>query len=163
MKPQAALQVQIIPEAARTIIKLSGVLNAAADLAPIQELRGELDFYLRGFRRISSDSIQAWIDLTRALGSASPGVRIRLHECPIQLVQQANAISNLLDQAQVVSFFAPYRCEACKEDVELLLYVERDLREPGGEIRRRPPAYRCEACDGPLSFDDIPERYFMFL
>ena len=69
------------------------MLSAEVDLSPLKQLRGEIDFNLREFRRISSDSIQAWLDLIRSLRGAS---KIRLLECPSQFVQQANAISNLL-------------------------------------------------------------------
>lgn len=142
------------------LISLSGVLNATVDLSPLKQLRGELDFKLRDFRRISSDSIQSWLDFVRSLTGAS---RIRLHECPIAFVQQANAISNLLDNTEVVSFFAPYLCSHCRRDKEILLDVARDLTDAAGQLVRRPPPRRCEQCDAELTFDDIPERYFMFL
>lgn len=142
------------------LISLSGVLNATVDLTPLKQLRGELDFKLRDFRRISSDSIQSWLDFVRSLTGAS---RIRLHECPIAFVQQANAISNLLDNTQVVSFFAPYVCRGCHREQEILLDVARDLTDASGQLVRRPPPRRCEGCGQELAFDDIPERYFMFL
>lgn len=142
------------------LISLSGVLNATVDLTPLKQLRGELDFKLRDFRRISSDSIQSWLDFVRSLTGAS---RIRLHECPIAFVQQANAISNLLDNTQVVSFFAPYVCRGCHRDKEILLDVARDLTDAAGQLVRRPPPRRCDDCGQELAFDDIPERYFMFL
>lgn len=153
----------ITREGERQIISLSGVLRADADLLPLRQLRGELDFRMKDFRRISSDSIQTWLDLIRSLTGAS---RIRLLECPIAFVQQANAISNLLDNTQVVSFYAPYMCPRCGLDEERLIDVERDLGQasgmtPGAPIR--PPGFPCTSCGAPLSFDDIPERYFAFL
>jgi hypothetical protein len=150
----------IVREGNRLHIHLSGVLNAEVDLTAFKQLTGELDFYLRDFRRISSDSIQTWLDLMRSLTGVA---RIRLHECPIAFIQQANAISNLLDNTQVVSFFAPYVCGRCGLDAEQMLVVDRDMRDTGGQLLRRPPSFKCVQCNGELSFDDIPERYFMFL
>jgi hypothetical protein len=150
----------IVREGQRLQIHLSGVLNAEVDLTALKQLRGELDFYLRDFRRISSDSIQTWLDLMRALTGVA---KIRLHECPIAFVQQANAISNLLDNTDVVSFFAPYLCPRCGLDEEQMICVDRDLRDPSGQILRRPPTVKCVSCSGEMTFDDIPERYFMFL
>ena len=49
---------KMIREGQRQIVKLSGVLSAEVDLSPLKQLRGEIDFNLREFRRISSDSIQ---------------------------------------------------------------------------------------------------------
>ncbi len=150
----------IVREGQRLHIHLSGVLNAEVDLTALKQLHGELDFYLRDFRRISSDSIQTWLDLMRALTGVA---RIRLHECPIAFVQQANAISNLLDNTEVVSFFAPYLCSRCGLDEEQMVVVDRDLRDASGQLLRRPPAVKCLSCTSDMSFDDIPERYFMFL
>ena len=150
----------IVREGQRLHIHLSGVLNAEVDLTALKQLRGELDFYLRDFRRISSDSIQTWLDLMRALTGVA---KIRLHECPIAFVQQANAISNLLDNTEVVSFFAPYLCTRCGLDEEQMICVDRDLRDSSGQIVRRPPTVKCVSCAGDMAFDDIPERYFMFL
>lgn len=144
----------------KTIIYLSGLLNAEVDLAPLKQLRGEVHFHMREFRRISSDSIQTWIDLIRSLTGAS---KIRLYECPIQFIQQANAISNLLDHTEVVSFFAPYLCPRCGLDEERLIDVRRDLYDAAGVLHRRAPAFQCAGCGGALMFDDIPERFFMFL
>ena len=150
----------IVREGQRLHIHLSGVLNAEVDLTALKQLSGELDFYLRDFRRISSDSIQTWLDLMRALTGVS---KIRLHECPIAFVQQANAISNLLDNTEVVSFFAPYLCARCGLDQEKMICVDRDLRDPSGQLLRRPPTVKCVTCAHDMTFDDIPERYFMFL
>lgn len=150
----------IIRDEQRQVIYLSGVLNAEVDLTPLKQLRGELDFHMRDFRRISSDSIQSWLDLMRSLTGAS---KIRLHECPIQFVQQANAISNLLDNTEVVSFYAPYLCSRCGLDEERLVDVQKDLHDAQGTLQRRPPPFRCVRCGAEMAFDDIPERYFMFL
>ena len=150
----------IVREGQRLHIHLSGVLNAEVDLTALKQLRGELDFYLRDFRRISSDSIQTWLDLMRALTGVA---KIRLHECPIAFVQQANAISNLLDNTEVVSFFAPYLCPRCGLDEEQMICVARDLRDSSGQVLRRPPPVKCVSCASDMVFDDIPERYFMFL
>jgi hypothetical protein len=144
----------------RQAIHLAGVLTAEVDLTPLSQLRGELDFYLQNFRRISSDSIQTWIEFIRTLTGAS---KIRLHDCPIQFIQQANAISNLLDHTEVVSFFAPYLCPKCGLDEERLIDVQADLHDASGLLHRRPPAVKCIRCAVDLTFDDIPERYFMFL
>lgn len=151
---------KIIREGQRQIVKLSGVLSADVDLSPLKHLRGEIDFHLKEFRRISSDSIQAWLDLVRALRGVA---KIRLFECPIQFVQQASAISNLLDDTEVVSFYAPYVCSRCGLDEEQLIDVRRDLYSLAGTIERRPPSFGCVRCGVAMTFDDIPERYFMFL
>ena len=78
-------------------------------------------------------------------------------------VQQASAISNLLDSTEVVSFFAPYVCPRCGLDEEQLIDVRRDLYSLQGTLERKPPSFGCVRCGTAMMFDDIPERYFMFL
>jgi len=151
---------RIVREGEKQIVKLSGVLSAEVDLSPLKKLKGEIDFNLREFRRISSDSIQTWLDLIRSLRGAS---KIRLFECPIQFVQQANAISNLLDNTEIVTFFAPYICSRCGLDEEQLIDVRRDMTNLHGTLERKPPVFSCIRCGTAMVFDDIPERYFMFL
>lgn len=145
-------------EQGRQMVALTGVLRGDSDLEPLRaSLRGHVHFRLREFRRISSDSVQRWIDFVRGLASVE---RVSLHECPISFVHQANLITNLLDRQEVVSFFAPYACEACGLDEEKLLDVQRDL--DGGK-QRTPPDFTCSGCGRPLVFDDLVEQYFAFL
>jgi predicted RNA-binding Zn-ribbon protein involved in translation (DUF1610 family) len=132
------------------------VLRADSDLEPLRQLKGEVVFRLREFRRIGSDSVQRWIDLVRQM----QGAHITLEECPIAFVHQANLITNLLDRQTVRSLYAPYACDACGLDEEKLIDVARDL---GGGKLRRAPEQKCSACGRPLTFDELPERYFSFL
>jgi CheY-like chemotaxis protein len=140
----------------RTVVELYGVLRADSDVTPLARLEGDVWLKLREFRRISSDSVQKWIDLVRAM----PAGRLHLMECPIPFIHQANLITNLLERQDVESFFAPYSCAACGLDEERLVDVKRDL--DGGK-RRTPPAQKCSSCGGPLAFDELVEQYFAFL
>ena len=143
------------------VIELHGVLRADSDLSALEQLKGELWLRLREFRRISSDSVQKWIDFTRALSAGDkPGER-RLHllECPIPFVHQANLITNLLEHQDVVSFYAPYSCAGCSLDEERLVDVKRDL---AGGKQRTPPVQSCSSCGKPMAFDELPE-FFAFL
>jgi hypothetical protein len=131
------------------------VLRGDSDLLPLKLLRGEVYFRLREFRRISSDSVQRWIEFIRGLDMVQ---KINLLECPISFVHQANLITNLLERQEVVSFFAPYACDNCGLEEEKLIEVARDLA--GG---KSPPDFTCSGCGGELFFDDLVEQYFAFL
>jgi CheY-like chemotaxis protein len=148
---------QVALEEGRQVVSLFGVLRIDSDLEPLRTLHGEITFRLREFRRISSDSVQRWIDFIRSLRNAS---RISLVEVPISFIHQANLITNLLERQEVVSFFAPYACDACGLEEERLVDVARDL--DAGK-RRTPPPFTCSGCKAPLSFDDLVEQYFAFL
>jgi CheY-like chemotaxis protein len=142
------------------VISFSGVLRADSDLSALASLTGEVTFRLREFRRISSDSVQRWIDFVRSLAGTK---RIRLVECPISFIHQANLIPNLLDRQEVGSFFAPYACHSCGLEEERLIEVARHLAAGAQETRRTPPYFACSACGAPLVFDDLVDQYFSFL
>jgi CheY-like chemotaxis protein len=142
-------------EQGRQVVSLFGVLRGDSDLLPLKLLRGEVYFRLREFRRISSDSVQRWIEFIRGLDMVR---KIYLLECPISFVHQANLITNLLERQEVVSFFAPYACDNCGLEEEKLIEVARDLA--GG---KSPPDFTCSGCGGELFFDDLVEQYFAFL
>jgi CheY-like chemotaxis protein len=148
---------QVNEEDGRQVVSLYGVLRADSELDALESLKGEVWFRLREFRRISSDSVQRWIELIRSLEGVS---KIHLLECPISFVHQANLITNLLERQEVESFYAPYACDACGLDEEKLLDVKQHLE--GGK-RRQPPEFPCSGCGAPLVFDDLVEQYFAFL
>ncbi len=148
---------QVGDEEGRQVVSLFGVLRADSDLEPLRALGGEAYFRLREFRRISSDSVQRWIEFVRSLSSVQ---KIFLLECPISFVHQANLITNLLERQEVVSFYAPYACDECGLEEEKLIEVRSHLE--GGK-RREPPEFPCSGCNAPLVFDDLVEQYFAFL
>jgi CheY-like chemotaxis protein len=150
-------QWQVADHDGKKIVTFSGVLRGDSDLDPLRMLYGEVTFRMREFRRISSDSVQRWIDFVRGLKNVS---RIHLVECPISFVHQANLITNLLERQDVRSFYAPYSCPRCGLDEEKLVDVAKDLE---GGTRRTPPPFPCSACGSPLAFDDLVEQYFAFL
>ena len=148
---------QVTDEGGKQVVSLFGVLRADSDIEPLKQLRGEVWFRLREFRRISSDSVQRWIELIRSLGAVS---HIHLVECPISFVHQANLITNLLERQEVESFYAPYACDACGLDEERLIEV---AAQKDAIRRAEPPDFACSACGAPLVFDDLVEQYFAFL
>ena len=148
---------QVGNEDGRQVVSLFGVLRGDSDLEALRSLNGTVYFRMREFRRISSDSVQRWIEFVRSLKSVQ---RIHLLEVPISFAHQANLITNLLERQEVVSFYAPYACDACGLDEEKLIDVWRDLE--GGK-KRSPPAFTCSGCGAPLAFDDLVDQYFSFL
>ncbi|MDB4967733.1 MAG: hypothetical protein JWN44_3422 [Myxococcales bacterium] len=146
-----------VEEPGRTVIELYGVLRADSDLTALQRLSGAVWLRMREFRRISSDSVQKWIDFVRSLPSEQ---KLHLIEVPIPFIHQANLITNLLERQEVESFYAPYSCAACGIDEERLVDVKKDL--DGGK-KRQPPPMKCSSCGGALAFDELTEQYFAFL
>jgi CheY-like chemotaxis protein len=146
-----------VEEDGRRVVELFGVLRADSDLSLlVRPGQRDLWFRLREFRRISSDSVQKWIDFVRGLPAPD---RVHLVECPVAFIHQANLITNLLERQEVVSFYAPYSCAACGLDEDRLIDVHRDLAD--GQ-RRTPPEMLCSGCGKAMAFDELPE-FFAFL
>jgi hypothetical protein len=145
-------------EGERIRVELKGEIDENAEFSELgRALRGarvELD--LEGITRINSCGVREWVNFVRDLEVK----RLTFDRCSPSVVGQINAIYNFRGDAEVRSFFAPYVCEACHAD-------EYKLLEPAVHFpdRLRPsvPAFRCARCDGPLVFDELPERYFAFL
>jgi CheY-like chemotaxis protein len=150
---------RIAEEDGRKVVELYGVLRADSDLTALEQQRGEQWLRMREFRRISSDSVQKWIDFVRARTTEDRQARLHLLECPVPFIHQANLITNLLERQEVVSFYAPYSCAACGLDEERLIDVHRDLDDGKHRV---PPEMRCSGCGGLMAFDELPE-FFAFL
>lgn len=139
-----------------TRIALSGEITEEARFDELGPIEGAVVLDLAGIRRINSCGVREWIRFVRQV---PPGTRVAYERCSPAIVTQANMIANFLGDGRVRSFVAPYYCETCDRAVEVLLDVERDFPE------RRPaaPERRCEACHGPLAFDDVEESYLAFV
>lgn len=146
----------VVEHAGAKEVSLAGAITSDTDLGTLAQLMGDgaVDLRLRDLRRFGTDGAHKWMQLVRELG---PSVRVRLHECPVGFVQQANQVPNMLDGVEVVSIQAPYACPSCAIEDERVVEVSR----LGAD--RAPPAFTCRSCKGPLRFDDLPEHYFAFL
>jgi transcription initiation factor IIE alpha subunit len=69
-------------------------------------------------------------------------------------------IYNFRGRASVVTFFAPYMCEPCATEVDVLLDTRMHFRDNTALLA---PEIKCPQCGKMLVFDDIPERYFSFI
>jgi hypothetical protein len=101
--------------------------------------------------------VREWVNFVRDLPQVS---ELTFSHCSPAIVTQLNMIYNFRGPARVRSFLAPYVCERCNREEERLLDVRQHF--PSWDLTRL-PEFRCEKCQTPLEFDDIPERYLAFL
>jgi anti-anti-sigma regulatory factor len=113
---------------------------------------------LAGITFINSLGLRNWIRLQNAAQRA--GVAVELHRVAEPLIQQMNMITTARGHARVVSFFAPYACDACGREASLLIDA---VTHAQGLARLEPPAIVCAECGAMMVFNDFPERYFSFL
>jgi len=140
-------------------IALSGVIDEASYLAElIPPHPGTLRLDLAGVSFINSLGVREWIRFLAT--AASGGVRVELARVSEPLIQQLNMIVAARGQAEVLSFYAPYACDACGREDSLLIELEPNrVQLTAGEA---PPA-TCPECGSQMAFNDFPQRYFLFL
>ncbi len=140
------------------VVHFSGEVDENAGLERLRpHLEGRVVFDLEAVRRMNSAGVREWVNFVRNLPQVSELV---FERCSPTIVSQLNMIYNFRGPARVRSFYAPYICEHCDVDVDVLLDV--DTHFPDRDPAKVPP-FQCPKCGRPLTFDDIPERYFAFV
>lgn len=137
-----------------TEVSFAGEIDEHADFGPLRErLHGAVAFRLGEVRRINSCGVREWVNFVRDL----PGVSSLVFAgCSTAFVTQLNMIYNFRGRARIHSFYAPYVCDGCGHDDDILVEVDA-----GGQATL--PTPRCPRCGEPMQFDDLPERYLSFL
>ncbi len=139
-------------------ITLDGQLDERCDLSPIAEqidgnvqLRPVISF-------INSIGVREWIRLLHALRER--GCAIRLDDCSEALVHQMNMIIEAQAGSTIGSFYAPYACDACGHEASMKL----DMDEHSAALKEQnPPNLACPECGGEMEFNEIVDRYLLFL
>jgi anti-anti-sigma regulatory factor len=141
-------------------IVLAGSIDETAKLADLvhQAKGGRLVLDLAAVTFINSLGVRDLIRLQAAAQKANLAVELRRVSEPI--VHQLNMIIATRGSSTVVSFFAPYACDACGREESLLI----DAVAHGKQLAKlEPPPMKCPECGAQMAFNDFPERYFSFL
>ncbi len=139
----------------RTTVVFEGEILEQVDFHELEgKLVGDLEFDMRGIRRVNSTGAHRWVEFVRSLPSAA---RLAFVHCSPAIVLQVNLIHGFVGRGAIRSFYAPYSCERCDRN-HLELLRSRDVRKSGWLA----PDIDCTACKVPMAFDDDPVRYFAF-
>lgn len=154
---QGALRFAMTPGPGRMIVDMFGEIDENADFSGLKrELQGEVELRLAGISRINSCGVREWVNFVSDLPSVS---HLWFTFCSSAIVTQLNAIYNFRGPGRVRSLMAPYVCEAC--GIEEYQLIEIHERFPSASMIV--PQFSCGRCQGPMEFDDLPERYLSFL
>ena len=138
-----------------TTVEFVGEIDENADFVDLRRrLRGAVAFQLGEVRRINSCGVREWVNFVRDLPHVT---ELSFSHCSPAIVTQLNMIYNFRGRAKIRSFYAPYVCDACGREEEQLIDVST---QAGGPAL---PSFACPACQAPMEFDDLPERYLSFL
>jgi hypothetical protein len=122
-----------------------------------RHITDRVDFDAAGVRYINSQGSRLWSAFLRGLDE---GVEYTFSRCSVAFTTQASMVPGFLGRGKVISFLAPYRCEACDRDEARLIQVAALASEGDHKVV---PRFRCAQCTGQLVLDELPERYFAFL
>jgi hypothetical protein len=110
-------------------------------------------FELSGIRSINSCGIRNWVILMREFSDRTD---LRLEKCAVCLVDQFNLVPQTLGSATVSSFYAPYYCSTCDEEIVVLLDTESNWETLGQGIAPEVTHH----CGTHLEFDALEDSYF---
>lgn len=139
---------------------LEGVIDESSNLLDVlgRAKNNKLVLDLGGIRFINSIGVREWIRMQQA--AAKIGVAIELRRVCEPLVHQLNIVPAARGVSIVTSFSAPYECESCDEEHDVVL----DVRLHGAALAKmEAPQMPCPDCRRPLVFATEPDLYFTFL
>ncbi|MFT5431270.1 MAG: hypothetical protein ACI9OJ_001949 [Myxococcota bacterium] len=148
-----SLTIEVLDDGRRVIV--SGSIDEFCDLEALAQVlasgESSIEVDLGQVHRINSVGVSKWI---RAVRSASPNRSVRWVNVSAVMASQLTMIANFGASATVESFFAPYYCEACDAEHDVLLRTE-SLTSDG-----KAPPQACSTCQSHMVFDDVAEGYF---
>jgi anti-anti-sigma regulatory factor len=141
-----------------TLITVQGEVDEMSSLQGLFEAStGRIVVDVSGITRINSCGIREWVN---AIEKLRQGVELEFIRASRVMVKQFNQVAGFRGKGKVISFFAPYYCEGCDLEENILLSVPHHKEEL---LRSHGPEFRCENCGDKLLFDDVEERYFSFV
>jgi len=147
-------------EGDNSLIKLVGAVDQNADYSGIQ-VNGfkTLKFDFDGVALINSAGIQKWINFLKTVPDPT---FVYFERAPVKIVHQLNLFPGFTAGKKVhfMNFYAPYYCEHEDKSYDILTQV-KDAFQPPDEPHA--PHVLCPSCKGPLEFDAIEKKYFLFL
>ncbi|MBM3381279.1 MAG: hypothetical protein FJY29_02445 [Betaproteobacteria bacterium] len=109
---------------------------------------------LSGLRSINSLGIREWSQFMYQLTQKA---QVTLEECSVVFIDQVNIVPQILAQAKVISFFAPYFCPQCNLELSCKLSVAHHKK---ALLKKRAPQI-IHSCGAELQFDALEESYFL--
>ncbi|MBF0431523.1 MAG: hypothetical protein HQK83_09605 [Fibrobacteria bacterium] len=139
-------------------LNLSGVIDEDSDLSDLlfPDHKGKLIINLKEVKRINSCGVREWVNAMETISE----MEIELINCSTAIVNQINMVSNFSGNGKVTSFMAPYYCESCDAEFEIALEVDKNFPDRDYPVA---PSYNCPKCKNTLEFDDIEDKYFLFI
>ena len=133
---------------------LSGAINERFDYHRIPLLLSpRVCFLLSQIRTLNSSGVRAWAYFMRQFESVPD---LSFYECSVPLVDQLNIVPQMIGNARVVSFYAPYFCKKCDEEEAYLIETKAHARV----LLSRQAPEMVHTCGTVMHFDALEDCYF---
>ena len=136
-------------------LTVTGCIDERSDLSPLLSVSGAntLVLDLAGVERINSVGVRDWIETMRRIPA---DVAVYWERTAVPMVSQLTMIANFHGHSQIRSIMAPYYCNTCDLEHQILLTVDKALTSPPYAA----PSFDCPDCGEPTVFDEMEEDYF---
>lgn len=150
-------KVNISLEGDQAIVGLEGIMDEDMSLEKLESIKeGALIFDFSQIKSINSCGIRDWIAF---ISEKANGAKVVYRNCPKVIIEQMNMVKGFLPENCVIeSFYAPFFCESCDHEENVLL-VPAQVKG-----RKAPENIKCSQCgEEGMDFDALPQQYFHFL
>ncbi len=147
----------ITVEGDRSTVNLAGIMDEDMDLQKLESIKeGIIVFDFEKVQSINSCGIRDWISF---VSPKSETAKISYRHCPKVIIEQMNMVKGFLPEGtQIESFYAPFFCESCDHEENILLRPDQIVE------RKAPGDVKCSNCgESGMDFDALPQQYFHFL
>jgi len=155
----AKLEFGKVAEGDVVCLRFAGTLDEDFDPRQLPGIGGAraVVLHLAEVRRISSFGIRQWVEFLRLIENQVE--LIVMVDCSPKVVDQLNMVGNFAGRAIVYSFAAPYHCDFCEHDEDVVLRCDDDWEL----IKERKLADReCPSCGETSYFDGDAVPYLAF-
>ena len=137
------LTIQLMEDGTYT---LTGRIDSQTDLTFLSETKeNPVILNLKEVAKINSIGVRKWMDCLRTI--QTQGKSIEYLECSEAFLMQCNMVPSFTKDVEVRSFYVPFYCENCRNDIpHLLLTAELG----SGDI----PTIPCPICGADMTIDD---------
>ena len=137
-----------------TMYVLSGSINERFNYHSIPLLLSpRVIFQLSQIRTLNSSGVRAWVYFMRQFDAVAD---LSFAECSVPLLDQLNIVPQMMGNARVVSFYAPYYCKSCDEEEACLI----DTKTHANVLLSRQAPEMEHTCGTVMHFDALEDCYF---
>ncbi len=154
-------------EASGTVLKVkfNGGITETIHLETLNlKEKTELVLNFNGINYINSAGTRRWMFWMWNIEKELPDLKFSIEKCPTVMLRQIMGVAHFVPKTtQIKSFYAPFYCEACDEDISRLFEVKPLLNLDDQSFSKTISSQSCPKCQGSLTLGLVPEQFNKFV